>query len=124
LEKNNTFLPIKLQWREELYLVTHMLITRQRVAKHIPAATNARNDKTSIARHHQQHTYAMTEKSLKEVLSILLAYIHCWAMDVFSMGPRRDYINGTEEYQIITRMKRVLGSKGRRVRLNIECELL
>jgi hypothetical protein len=25
------------------------------------------------------------------------AYIHCWATHVFSMGPPRDYISGTEQ---------------------------
>jgi hypothetical protein len=31
-----------------------------------------------------------------------LAYIHCWAMDVFSIGPSLDYINSTEPNQTKT----------------------
>jgi hypothetical protein len=60
------------------------------------------------------------------VFSMWFAY--CWATDVFSMDPPRDYISGTELNQIIrrmrTRMERALGSEGRRVRLKIGCELL
>jgi hypothetical protein len=29
----------------------------------------------------------------EEVFSVWFAYIHCWATDVFSMGPPRDYIS-------------------------------
>jgi hypothetical protein len=54
-----------------------------------------------------------------------------WATDMFSMVPPRGYISGTEPNQIRmrvermrTRMERVLGSQGRRVRLKIDCELL
>jgi hypothetical protein len=28
------------------------------------------------------------------------AYIHCWATNMFSMDPPRDYISGTEQNQI------------------------
>jgi hypothetical protein len=28
------------------------------------------------------------------------AYIHCWATDVFSMDPPRNYVSGTEPNQI------------------------
>jgi hypothetical protein len=28
------------------------------------------------------------------------AYIHCWATDMFSMGPPQDYITGAELNQI------------------------
>jgi hypothetical protein len=56
------------------------------------------------------------------------AYIHCWATDVFSVSPPRDYISGTGPNQVSRRtrkrMERALGSQGRRVRLKIECELL
>jgi hypothetical protein len=31
------------------------------------------------------------------------AYIHCWATDVFSMAPPRDYVSGTEQNQITRR---------------------
>jgi hypothetical protein len=67
----------------------------------------------------------------EEVFSMWLGYIHCGATDVFSVGPPRDYISGTEPNKIRIgsdrtrmRMGRVLGSQGRRVRLNIDCELL
>jgi hypothetical protein len=43
---------------------------------------------------------------------------------LFSMDPPRGYISSTEQNQIRTRMNRVLGSQGRRVRLKIDCELL
>jgi hypothetical protein len=29
----------------------------------------------------------------EEVFSMWFAYVHCWAKDVFSMGPLRDYIS-------------------------------
>jgi hypothetical protein len=29
----------------------------------------------------------------EDVFSMWLGYIHCWATDVFSMGPLRDYIS-------------------------------
>jgi hypothetical protein len=29
----------------------------------------------------------------EEVFSVWFVYIHCWANDVFSMGPPQDYIN-------------------------------
>jgi hypothetical protein len=39
------------------------------------------------------------------------AYIHCWAMDIFSMGPPRDYISSPVVNQktvvIITELKSV-----------------
>jgi hypothetical protein len=31
----------------------------------------------------------------EEVFSMWFAYINCWAMDAFSMGPHRDYINSS-----------------------------
>jgi hypothetical protein len=42
------------------------------------------------------------------------------------MVPPRDCINGTEQNQIRTRtrMERVLGSQGTRIRLKIDCEFL
>jgi hypothetical protein len=47
---------------------------------------------------------------------------------MFSMGPPRDYISGTEQNQVSrttgSRMERVLSGQGRRVRLKIDCELL
>jgi hypothetical protein len=52
------------------------------------------------------------------------AYIHCWATDIFSMDLPRNYISSTQPNQIRMRMKQVLGSQGRRVRLKIDCELL
>jgi hypothetical protein len=62
---------------------------------------------------------------LEELFYMWFAYIHCWATDVFSMGPPRDYISSTEWNELSrTRMGRVLGSQGRRVRLKIDCEFL
>jgi hypothetical protein len=62
----------------------------------------------------------------EEVFSVWFTY--CWATDVFSMGPPRDYISGTEQNQMSrrtrTRMERVLFGQGGRVRLKIDCELL
>jgi hypothetical protein len=47
---------------------------------------------------------------------------------VFSVRPPRDYESGTEPDRMgirtRTRMERVLGGQERRVRLNIDCELL
>jgi hypothetical protein len=60
----------------------------------------------------------------EEVFPMWFAYIHCWATDVFSMDPPRDYISGTEQIQRRTRMERVLGRQGRRVRLKIGYEFL
>jgi hypothetical protein len=62
----------------------------------------------------------------EEVFSMLFAYIHCWATDVFSMGSALDYVSGTEQNQASprTRMERDLGTQGRRIRLKIEWELL
>jgi hypothetical protein len=49
------------------------------------------------------------------------AYIRCW---VFSMGPSRDYVSGTEQNQASgrtgTRIEQVFGSQGRMIRLKIE----
>jgi hypothetical protein len=36
------------------------------------------------------------------VLSMLFSYIHCWAMDMFSMGLPPDYISSTRQNQIRT----------------------
>jgi hypothetical protein len=36
----------------------------------------------------------------EEVFSMWFAYIHCWAKDVYSMGPPRDYVSGTEPNEI------------------------
>jgi hypothetical protein len=36
----------------------------------------------------------------KEVFSMWFTYIHCWAMDVFSVGAPRDYVSNTELNQI------------------------
>jgi hypothetical protein len=48
--------------------------------------------------------------------------------EVFSLDPPRDYICGTEQNPVSrrkrTRMERVLGSQGRRIRLKIDCVLL
>jgi hypothetical protein len=64
----------------------------------------------------------------EEVFSMWFAYIHCCETHVFSTGPPRDYISGTEQTQMSrrtrTRMERLLGSEGRRVQLKIDCELL
>jgi hypothetical protein len=54
----------------------------------------------------------------EKIFSTCSAHIHCWARDVFSIGPPRDYINGTELNQITVerkrerrrRMENVLGS--------------
>jgi hypothetical protein len=55
-----------------------MPIARQRVAKHIPAEENARNNTNFIARHRRgKHAFATTEE------------------EVFSMDPPRDYISST-----------------------------
>jgi hypothetical protein len=55
-------------------------------------------------------------------------FAYCWETDVFSMDPPRDYKSSTEQNEVsrITRMRmeRVLGSRGRRVQLKIDCELL
>jgi hypothetical protein len=55
-------------------------------------------------------------------------YILCCEMDMFSMDPPRDYVSSTEQNQMSrttrTKMGRVLGSRGRRVHLKIDCELL
>jgi hypothetical protein len=71
---------------------------------------------------------AVNTTTEEEVFSMWIAYIHCWATEVSSMGPPRDYISGTEQNQVSgrtrTRTERVLGSQGRRVRLKIDCELL
>jgi hypothetical protein len=82
-----------------------MPIPRQGVAKHIPAEENAPNNWAFIAR----------QRRGKQALSTV--------QDVFSMGPPRNYISGTEPNQIRTRMKRVLGSEGRWMPLMIDCEL-
>jgi hypothetical protein len=103
-------------------------ITRQRVAKHIPVEANAQNNRASIARQRPQYagnsritSVAMqraANTTIKvELFSMWFAYIHCWATDIFSMDPPRDYVSGTELNQIRmkrmrmrTRMERVLGS--------------
>jgi hypothetical protein len=51
-------------------------------------------------------------------------YIHCRAMDVFSLRLPRDYISSKEQNNMRMRMGRVLGSQGRRVMLKTDCELL
>jgi hypothetical protein len=52
-----------------------MLFARQRVAKHIPAESNPRNNRTSIARQRcGKHAFATIEEA-------------------FSMDPPRDYVN-------------------------------
>jgi hypothetical protein len=43
---------------------------------------------------------ALNKTREEEVFSVLLAYIHYRAMDMFSMDPPRDNISGTEENQI------------------------
>jgi hypothetical protein len=35
----------------------------------------------------------------QEVFSMWFAYIHCWATDMFSMDPPRDYVSSTEQTQ-------------------------
>jgi hypothetical protein len=45
-----------------------------------------------------QHTVNTTIE--EGVFSMWFAYIHFWAMDVFSMYPPRDYISGTEPKQM------------------------
>jgi hypothetical protein len=70
-----------------VYRVCAMFIARQRVAKHIPAETDGRNSRTSIAR----------QRRGKQALSAI--------QDMFSMDPHRDYISGTESNRI--RMKRI-----------------
>jgi hypothetical protein len=32
----------------------------------------------------------------EEMFSVWFIYIHCWAMDVFSMSPPQGYISSTE----------------------------
>jgi hypothetical protein len=61
--------------QEVFYVVRAMPISRQRVVKHIPAESHARNNRTSIAR--QRHG--------KQALSTI--------NDVFSTGPSLDYIS-------------------------------
>jgi hypothetical protein len=56
-------------------MVRAMSTARQRVAKHIPAEGNARDNTTSIAR----------QRRRKEALSTI--------RDMFSKGPPRDYIS-------------------------------
>jgi hypothetical protein len=92
-----------------------MPIARQRVAKHIPAEGNARNNRTSIARQRRgKHAFA----TIEEV--VFYSY----------MGPSRDYISSPVVNQKSVsrrtrkRMERVLRSQGRRVRLKIDCDLL
>jgi hypothetical protein len=103
-------------------VVRVMPIARQRVAKHIPAEANARNNSTFIARQRPQYagnnriTSVAMQRAVnttieEEVFSMWFAYIHCWTTDVFSMGPSRDYISGTEpkDSKIWSRVPRGLG---------------
>jgi hypothetical protein len=84
--------------------VTHMPIAGQRVPKHIPAEANTRNNRTSTVKQRLQYAFnnritpvamqRVVNTTIKEaIFSIWLAYIHCWATDVFSVGPPRDYIS-------------------------------
>jgi hypothetical protein len=84
--------------------VTHMPIARQRVVKRIPAEVNARNNRISIIRQRPQYAgnSRITSVPMQRVVttiieealfSIWLAYIHCWATGVFSMGRPRGYIS-------------------------------
>jgi hypothetical protein len=81
-----------------------MPIAGQRVPKHIPAEANARNNTTSTVKQRLQYAFnnritpvamqRVVNTTIKEAMfSIWLAYIHCWATDVFSVGPPRDYIS-------------------------------
>jgi hypothetical protein len=87
-----------------------MPIARQPVAKHIRAETNAQNNRTSLAR----------QRRSKQALSTI--------QDLFSVGPPRYYIRGTEQNQASRRtrmrMEQVLDSQGKSVRLKIDCEFL
>jgi hypothetical protein len=77
-----------------------------------------------MSRQRPKYAHATIEPVSREGFSMWFAYIHCWAMDMFSVDPSREYISSTEENQVRTRMERVLGNQGRRVQLKIDCELL
>jgi hypothetical protein len=57
--------------RSVFYVVRAMPITRQRVAKHIPAEANARNNKTSIARQRRGKQSLSTIQAVFSVGSVL-----------------------------------------------------
>jgi hypothetical protein len=45
-----------------------------------------------------------------------LAYVHCWAPDLFSMVPPRDYIRGTQLNQIRIEIENENGASPRQSR--------
>jgi hypothetical protein len=55
----------------------------------------------------------------EEVFSMWFTYIHCWATDMFSMGPSQDYISGTEPNQIKKKTRVEAGSNTSTVTLRV-----
>jgi hypothetical protein len=55
-------------------IVTHMLIARQRVAKHIPAEANVRNKWTSIARQRPKNTRNIRKGIARSVFYLVFIY--------------------------------------------------
>jgi hypothetical protein len=56
------------------YIVTCILIARQRLAKHIPAEANARNNRTSIARHGRGKQASSTTQAVSSLWSVPTGY--------------------------------------------------
>jgi hypothetical protein len=78
------------------YIVTYRPISRQRLGKHSRGNEYTGNNRiTSDAM--QSAVNTTTEE---EVFSMWFAYIHCYAMGVFSMDSPRDYVSNTEQNRI------------------------
>jgi hypothetical protein len=88
--------------RHVFYMVRAMHNAGQRIAKHISAEENARNNRTCISRQRPQYTgnnritsvamqRAVNTTIKEELFSMWFSYIHCWATDVFYGSASRLY---------------------------------
>jgi hypothetical protein len=63
----------------------------------------------------------------ENVFSVWFAYIHCWATDVFSMGPPRDYVSSplVNQKSIVERERECKSPRQAKKKGSAEdCELL
>jgi hypothetical protein len=72
-------------------------IAREHFGKYIPRAMNTQATTGQLLLLCNSAVNTTLEEA---VFYVWLLYIHCWSMDVFSMGPPPDYISSTGLKQI------------------------